>query len=297
MKLSVTALLDWFRSGTAVDEVVGAADEFVPQFYDAGDPDGYDGPAAIAKKIDARRWGPVFNRFRKPFRVGISSFGRARQVLGQGSPPSAYRRVVFLRDIAPLDLATNAAFELESGRNGVGELVLTYRAKRSVKVSYDSFERGDGVQFILATPEVVRQAVQSARQIGGRIAGVVFFRWPEQEESLAMQPDEVLEAAGEPGGGGAGHNRVRVVNGGCAAVECVDVYMEGADPFSAEAVRYRVRASGELEYFIPDRGMPVQMTGPAQLELSLPPFCTRGLLYLGRAVSKDRVEFTVEREP
>ena len=131
---------------------------------------------------------------------------------------------MFLRDIAPLDLATNAAFELESGRNGVGELVLTYRAKRSVKVSYDSFERGDGVQFIFATPEVVRQAVQSARQIGGRIAGVVFFRWPERE-SLAMQPDEVLEAAGEPGGGGAGHNRVRVVNGGCAAVEVVDVYM------------------------------------------------------------------------
>jgi hypothetical protein len=239
----------------------------------------------------------VFNRFRKRFRVGISSFGRARQVRSEGASPSGYRGVMFLRDIVPIDLATNAAFNLEPGRNQTGELVLTYRAVRNVSISYNRFERGDGVQFILSTPEVVRQAVESAKQMAGHLAGVVFFRWPASDESLTMQPDEALAAAGDPGSGAAGPGRIRVVNGGCAAVECVDVYIEGSDPFSPETVRRRVRSSGELEYFIPDRGMPVRMTGPTQLELSVPPYCARGLLYLGRAVSKDRVEFAVEREP
>src|SRR5688572_2128085 len=33
--LSITALLDWFRPGTRIQEVVNSVDEFVPQFYDS----------------------------------------------------------------------------------------------------------------------------------------------------------------------------------------------------------------------------------------------------------------------
>lgn len=32
-KISITALLDWFRDGTSIGEVVKEVDEFVPQFY------------------------------------------------------------------------------------------------------------------------------------------------------------------------------------------------------------------------------------------------------------------------
>ena len=55
LQVSITALLDWFRSGTAVGDVIAQADEFVPQFYDLGDP-AADGQAAIAARIDAARW-------------------------------------------------------------------------------------------------------------------------------------------------------------------------------------------------------------------------------------------------
>ena len=41
LPLSITALLDWFRDGTSVADVIAEVDEFVPQFYDvaqAADP-------------------------------------------------------------------------------------------------------------------------------------------------------------------------------------------------------------------------------------------------------------------
>src|SRR5947209_5483531 len=53
--LSITALLDWFRGGTAVGDVVREVDEFVPQFYDVGD----SRDPVIAAPIDASTWGPI----------------------------------------------------------------------------------------------------------------------------------------------------------------------------------------------------------------------------------------------
>jgi hypothetical protein len=40
-RISITCLLDWFRSGTAIDDVIEQVDEFVPQFYDVAP--GYKG--------------------------------------------------------------------------------------------------------------------------------------------------------------------------------------------------------------------------------------------------------------
>ena len=111
-----------------------------------------------------------------------------------------------------------------------------------------------------------------------------------------MQPDEVLIAAGLAAQHREMRNRIHVVDGHCAAVNCMDVYLESADPFSPKTVRYRIRASADLEYFLPEQNMPIRMTGPSQLELSLPPFCGRGRLYLGRAVTANHSEFTVEEE-
>lgn len=70
-EISITALLDWFRSGTAIEDVIQQVDEFVPQFYDIGDPALFYRDSAIAARIDPARWGPVFNWFHKRFRIGI----------------------------------------------------------------------------------------------------------------------------------------------------------------------------------------------------------------------------------
>ncbi|MBS1858339.1 MAG: DUF3142 domain-containing protein [Acidobacteria bacterium] len=296
VQVSITALLDWFRSGTAVGDVIAQADEFVPQFYDLGDP-AADDQAAIAARIDAARWEPVFNRFRKRFRIGISSFGRARVIPHEPPSQSPYRRLVFYGDLRPLDVATNPAFQLQTSRNAADETVLGYRAIRKVHVGYERIDAGDVVQFVISTPDAIRAAVQSARLIHGQMAGIVFFRWPSSREDWAMQPDEVLEAAGvAAAAGGRQRNRIQVMPGDCAAVSCVDVYLDSAGPLVPQPVRYRIRASVPLEYFLPERNMPVHLTGASELELSLPPYCSRGHLYLGRAVSLQRAEFTVGEE-
>jgi hypothetical protein len=295
MQISITALLDWFRDGTAVNEVVAQVDEFVPQFYDLGDPAAY-GEAAIAGRIDAARWGTVFNRFHKRFRVGISCFGRARVIPQERPPHGPYRGIVFFGDLRPLDIATKAAFHLQTSRNAAGETVLNYTAIRKIEVGYKRLEAGDIVQFIIATPDAIQAAVESARQIKGYVAGVVFFRWPSSREDWAMQPDEVLDAAKPGGRGRRKENRVRVVAGDCAAVHCVDVYLESAGPLSAQPTRYRIHASTPLEYFLPEQNMPVHLAGASDLEVSLPAYCGRGHLYVGRAVSLQHAEFTVEAE-
>ena len=71
--LSITALLDWFGPRTAIADTVKWVDEFVPQFYDTAHERMSGG---IAEPIDALKWAPVFNAYRVPYRIGISSFGR-----------------------------------------------------------------------------------------------------------------------------------------------------------------------------------------------------------------------------
>ena len=112
-----------------------------------------------------------------------------------------------------------------------------------------------------------------------------------------MQPDEVLIAAGLTTQARRQRSSVLVIDGGCAAVKCMDVYLQATNPFSPQPVRYRIRGSTELEYFLPEENMPVRMVGPSELELSLPPYCGRGLMYLGRAVTANPARFTVEEEP
>jgi hypothetical protein len=295
-EISITALLDWFRSGTAIDDVIRETDEFVPQFYDVQNPYAYDDGIAIAARVDASQWGPAFRRFGKRYRVGISTFGRAYMVRREEpSPARSFRRRLF-RDLAPIDVATSRTFQMQAARNQAGELVLSYQAGRRADIGYERFEPGDTVQFILAAPESIRAAVESARQMGGAVAGVVFFRWPTSDERLTMQPGEALGAAGLAPSDDKTQTRVHIVDGQCAAVECVDMYLLSASPLSPKALQYVIRSSAELEYFVPEQNVPVRMRGPSRLEVSLPPYCGRGRLYLGRAVSLKRSEYSIEQE-
>jgi len=56
-QISITALLDWFRDGTAISSVVKEVDEFVPQFYDLNNPGSYVGGDTIAAKFESRKLG------------------------------------------------------------------------------------------------------------------------------------------------------------------------------------------------------------------------------------------------
>jgi hypothetical protein len=185
---------------------------------------------------------------------------------------------------------------MQAARNQAGELVLSYHAARRADIGYERFEPGDTVQFILAAPESIRAAVESARQMGGGIAGVVFFRWPTSDERLTMQPGEALAAAGLASAAAQTGSRVHIIDGQCAAVECVDMYLLSASPLSPKALQYVIRSSAELEYFVPEQNVPVRMRGPSRLEVSVPPYCGRGRLYLGRAVSLKRSEYSIEQE-
>jgi hypothetical protein len=293
-EISITALVDWFRDGTTVSDVIKQTDEFVPQFYDVDDFNSYRGGNAIAAKIDPGRWGPVFNAFGKRFRIGISTFGRARLARQTQASPSRYSGISSFPDLTLIDIATNPVFQLQTTRTGANELVLSYRATQKTRLGYNNLEPGDALQFILATPESVRANMNSANEIGGHLAGVVFFRWPTANETLAMQPDEVLTAAGLSNQPHPKQTSVIVNDGACATVKCVDVFLENAKPFSSQLIRYRIHSSTELEYFLPEAKMPVRMAGPSELDLSLPPYCARGLMYLGRAVSLKPAEFTIE---
>jgi hypothetical protein len=296
-QISITALLDWFRESTAIAGVIQETDEFVPQFYDVAEPNRYDGGSAIAAKFDAAQWAPRFDRFKKRFRIGISTFGRARFVPAEGPLQPGSRNLVFFNDVAPLDIAGNSAFHLETNRSEANELVLNYRATRQIQIGYNRFHIGDTVQFILPTPDAIHAAVESARRMRGYCAGVVFFRWPASNETLALQPDEILLAAGLASQKQTKPTEIHAVQGGCVAVNCADLFLISANPFSPHSLRYRIRSSAELEYFLPQESMPVRMLDSSDLELSLPPYSGRGRMYLGRAVTATRAEFIVEEEP
>ena len=177
-EISITALLDWFRDGTDIGDVIQQVDEFVPQFYDVAQYNSEDGVGAVAAKIDGSQWGPIFNRFGKRFRIGVSTFGRARMFTPQGSG----RKLSFLSyqfsDLKLLDIAAHPAFQLAVERRETKELVLNYRATRQTKIEYREYQPGDTIQFTLATPDSIQIAIAEAKRMGGHAAGVVFFRWP-----------------------------------------------------------------------------------------------------------------------
>lgn len=299
VKVSITALLDWFRGGTAIASVIREVDEFVPQFYDAPAPGSYGDlrDLTIAARIDPATWGPVFNRFGKPFRVGISSFGRARYVPPEGGSGGSWRTAMTLRDATPLDFAIDPAFTLTASRTPSQEVTLRYSATRRTGFQWIDFERGAQVEFILPTTESMRTAVLAAKSMGGHCIGVLFFRWPAFQESLAAQPDQVLRAAGVLTAPLTQPTQLRTVDKACAAVRCTDLYLLSAEPLSPEPARIVVRSSAPLEYFVPADRLPVRMSSPRTLELLLPPYSGRSRLYLGRAVTNDDSAFTLGTQP
>jgi len=282
-RLSITALLDWFRPGTAVAEVLRHVDEFVPQFYDSR-PTPADGALSIAEPVDAARWAPVFNRFKVPYRIGISSFGR---ILPGDDHYSLGPSV--------LQLLSSPAFDVRSsGTTPAGDRRVVLRGRAATRIEWTWFKAGEIVQLVLPTRASVAEAYAEARKMGGSCTGVVFFRWPTSNETTVLSPPEVFRAIGlleaSP------RDALDVLDGGCAAVRCSDLYLRPSDQFPAAARTVAVRASGGLEYFLPNpkASRVASMTARDTIAVRLPAFHGETRLYLGRVMSKEAAAFTIE---
>ena len=289
-QLSITALLDWFRPNTAIASVIQAVDEFVPQFYDLRNPGTLIGGPVIAAPIDAPKWAPVFNKFGRRFKIAISTFGRSRTIAPQNN-----QAISFL-NLRPYDVGTNPAFQLTTSTTPAKEQVLRYRATRATSIHSQPFEAGTVIEFVLSTPEAIAASVARARQMGERCGGVLFFRWPEQNETMAPVPDEVLTAAGAAAIP-ARQPTLKVDDQRCAAVHCATLTIFGLPSLPAKPVRYRITSSADLEYFLPEKPTPVRMVGPRRLELTMPPYSGRMDVPLGRAVAAQTATYTLEVLP
>jgi hypothetical protein len=265
-ELSITALLDWFRDGTDVAKVIEQVDEFVPQFYDLGS--AYDDPV-IAAKVDVEKWAPRFNRFGKRYRIAISTFGRGRLPFSE----KLYRNVL------PLDLVNEGGYRLTTQQNDQGELVL----------DYDPVDKGERVQFIVPTPDSVRASVESAKKFGGYAAGVVFFRWPNEDETLAMPPEEALGLPLPP-------TELEARSGDCVAVACSDLYLLRASRFSPKEIEYRIHLSADIEYIVPSQKLPIRAANARELVVKIPPYGATPRLHLGRVITSKPAEFKLEAQ-
>ncbi len=282
-RLSITALLDWFRDGTAMGEVAATVDEFVPQFYDAGE----RSEGAVAAPLDASRWSRRFSRFGKPFRIGISTFGRARRE----------RDVYVYGDLTPLHIAPLPGIRAAFDRTRAGEVVARYEATEPVRFGWSELKTGQAIEFVLPFTDSIAAAVAEARKMGDLCGGVLFFRWPAFNESLAVYPDTALRAAGVLKDAPKEESMLSVSDGQCAAVHCRDLYLLRTAPLNAQPLRYRFESSTPLEYFVAADDVPARMTGARAVDLTLPPYTGRPRLYVGRAVSVERAEYRMEVIP
>jgi hypothetical protein len=273
-RISITALLDWFRQGTAARGLVAQVSEYVPQFYDVGAQTG-----GIAEEIDPARWAPVFNSLDTPYRIGISTFGRIS--LGQRGIP------YYFRDLSPLDVLGRPQLkELVHETTPAGETRFVQRVLSQLTVGYGKLDPDDIVETVLPTRKSVQTAYAAARKMGGLCAGVLFFRWPSVGESLVLTPGEVMNCVrDEPRE--AEHPALAVSKGDCVAVHCWDLQLSAGDRFPPNGATYRILASQPLEYFIPQRRFAanIAVEGKSRIIVRLPPYHGHHSLSLGRAVT------------
>ena len=283
--LSVTALLDWFRPGTSVRRLAASVDEYVPQFYDARP----EGPGrAIGEAIDAERWRPVFEGLGTRYRIGVSAFGRIQRVRADGR---GERRDGF-RDLRLLDLWAGGLRPAPAATSPSAETVLSWEVERP---PLSALEPGDRVEAVVPTAASVRAAHEAARRFGPRCAGVVYFRWPARDETLALGPDEVaaaLSAAPAPGA-----PRLDAHNGGCAPRACADLTLRIGDRFAARPARLVLSASEDVEYVMAAQpAIGLRQTGARTLALTLPAYVGEREVLLGRAFSRRAGRYAIAGE-
>lgn len=284
--LSITALLDWFRPETRIQEVVNAVDEFVPQFYDAGSQRQASG---IAETIDVDKWAPIFNSLGVPYRIGISSFGR---IARKRANAKGAEQVMYFRDVRPLDFALRSDLKPSMRTTAAGEVVVQYAfPPQADALLHSELAAGDSVAITFPTTRSALESYEAVRRFGGYCAGAIFFRWPNRNDTLAFSADEVAEIR-------AGKYRrsapeVETREGSCVSLRCTDLQLRlSLDPV-AETQNILIRPSGRVEMFLPEGPLQARWRPSGDIAISIPAYSGLRSVYLGRALSHDPIQFEV----
>lgn len=296
--VSITALLDWFRLQTDIASVINQVDEFTPQFYDIAPERSANDKTGVAQRIEPAKWAGIFNSYGKPYRIGIASFGRIVEIVQDkksscSSKAAAGRRINIL-DYSPLEVMAKGGLELISnGTSEAGETILKYKVRSKRPAYYWDLYSGSIVKMIFPTEKSVSSAYAAARAMGGWCRGVVFFRWPMENEAMAFNREEIdnIMSGGEAT---LGDLRIETQDGLCATVNCTDLYLRVEKRFAKAPLLLRIRLSENLEYFLPDGKIKTKPVGQRSIEVIVPAYAGVPKVYLGRAVTIDRSSFMLE---
>jgi hypothetical protein len=285
--LSITALLDWFGPGTKVAHAVRWTDEFVPQFYDVDPRKIGAADGGIAEPIDPARWAPIFNDFRKPYRIGIASFGRIVEIRKTQETPSSSKNSgnVAIRGESPLEImAQDKGMFVRHGSTAAGEIIARFKGGSN-----------EMIKMVIPTQQSVSAAYNAAKAMGGFCSGVIFFRHPIGSEALALSVAEISHIIS--GKGAALEATIAEADDGfCAAASCSDLFVRLKDRFPSKDLVLTLRSSQDLEYFLPDRLVKARLRGPRLIEVGIPAYAGAPRIPVGRAVSRDPVKFVVEEK-
>lgn len=300
--ISITALLDWFRGGTKIDAVLHWVDEYVPQFYDvnASRSSSNQPSMEIGKPIDTTHWAAVFNAHKRPYRIAIASFGRiigiSKDTSSQSGSQSA--KPVYISNGNPLEVIRQARLtapvEITSP---AGESIVRYSPGpvRSPG-SYDVPALVSTIEMVFPSEKSVSSSYLAAKAMGKWCTGVVFFRWPSANEAMALKPEEIQDVLAGKGLSLAAA-QLEVEDGFCAATFCNDLSLHPKDRFSKVPVSYNIRCSQEMDYFLPQKLVPVTITGPSNLRVDLPAYPGVPKIPLGRVVTREAATCTLEEKP
>jgi hypothetical protein len=282
--LSITALLDWFGPRTDIVSALRWVDEFVPQFYDTAHE---RMSAGIAHPIDRSRWAPVFNAYHVPYRIGISSFGRiARRRVDASGRASVH----YFRDLSPMALAGRKHLTRSISTTSTGELVVHYDVLAPIE-DLPALQPGDVVEITFPTEASVRAAYEAARQFGGDCAGILAFRWPGRSDTMTLAPGDVGRLLS--GGALSAATNLEVRHVECIERACQDLYLDLGAPVVSTDRTVGIRADGPTDLFLPGGPLHPSSVHPGEILVRLPAYAGLGKVYLGRAISRGRVDFEV----
>ena len=293
-RISITVLPDWFRKNTAISSVIAQVDEFVPQFYDIEprlrEIDIRKDATGITSPIDVQKWGPIFNSFGKPYRIGISAFGRAlRCELAEGEIVEKPGKVK-IQSFSKTDFrrSTNEDTEnllpLASLKSEAGERILRFEGSKYC--SWESF-----TEVIVPTRESFMKDYDAAASFGDRCKGIIIFRWSLENEALVLTPKELagyMTGKPEPS-----EFTLKIEDGFCATVQCSEIYLGMKNLFPEESVTVKIGSSTPIEYFIPSTRIKSRPSREKGIQFTVPPYSLNPFVYVGRIVTKKHADFSV----
>lgn len=294
--LSITTLLDWFRPGTKVAEVIRWSDEFIPQFYDNNPQNNGSNVSGVAEMIDSAKWAPVFNAFRKPYRIGISSVGRIVETYaGDAKHQCSQQSGTWFRRENILEIMEKEKISpIRIDKSLSGETIVFYKSNGDKNIRKEIPCSEKLLKMVIPTRQSVFNAFNAAKAMGGYCSGVVFFRWPDRNEVLALTRQELEDVLRESATAAGGAPTIEVEDGLCAAVSCNDIYIRLPERFPAQDVVFIVRSSTPLDYFVPGRFGLAVLRGPQTIEVKTPAYTGLPRIAIGRAVSISQARFSVE---